>query len=156
MPDGTSFAPSDNLGFLVYRVHQSMRERCENQFAPFGVTPAEWGVIAHCRHGINTPAGLAECLGINRGAITRLLDSLEGAGLVARTPNPADGRSTLVLLTPHGESVSRQMAESAAEIHRAYVSGLSSGEQDELLRLLRLVIQTMPGQSHRGNECPGV
>ena len=41
-------------------------------------------------------------IGITVGAASKLVDRLEADGLVVRTPNPRDRRSSLVLLTPRG------------------------------------------------------
>lgn len=43
-------------------------------------------------------------LGITVGAASKLVDRLERDGLVARAPNPADGRSSVITLTTAGRS----------------------------------------------------
>src|SRR5262249_52979461 len=48
------------------------------------------------RHGPLTPSELAELERVRRPTITRTLGCLEREGLIARTPDPADGRSSLI------------------------------------------------------------
>lgn len=49
-----------------------------------------------------TPKALAEALELTTGSVTSLVDKLESAGLVARTPHPHDRRSLQLELTPDG------------------------------------------------------
>jgi DNA-binding MarR family transcriptional regulator len=49
-----------------------------------------------------TPKALAESLELTTGSVTSLVDKLETAGLVARTPHPHDRRSLQLVLTPDG------------------------------------------------------
>ena len=44
---------------------------------------------------------------IKQPALTSLVAKLEAAGLVARRPDPSDGRAALLSLTPDGEAVVR-------------------------------------------------
>jgi DNA-binding MarR family transcriptional regulator len=72
--------------------------------------------------------------------MAQTVTDLEADGLVARTPDPADGRRALVQLTDAGRStlaadrLKREgwLAESIAE-------GLSAGEQDVLARAVPLL-----------------
>jgi DNA-binding MarR family transcriptional regulator len=52
------------------------------------------------RSGPLTAGALAKQTGLTPGAITGLVDRLEHAGYVHRTPDPADRRRTLVSATP--------------------------------------------------------
>src|SRR5918997_6091328 len=54
------------------------------------------------RHGPLTPSELAGRERIQRPTATRVLARLEELGLVARAADPADGRSSLVTVTPAG------------------------------------------------------
>lgn len=56
-------------------------------------------------HGPVTPSALATIEQVQRPTITRVLARLEEAGLVARTPDPADGRSCLVSITAAGREL---------------------------------------------------
>ena len=51
-----------------------------------------------------TPSALAARLGISPSTLTYRLRSLERDGLVARRPNPGDGRSALLELAPAGRT----------------------------------------------------
>ncbi|MFC0681173.1 MarR family winged helix-turn-helix transcriptional regulator [Lysobacter korlensis] len=51
-----------------------------------------------------TPKALADSLELTTGSVTSLIDRLESAGLVVRTPHPQDRRSLQLELTPEGTS----------------------------------------------------
>jgi DNA-binding MarR family transcriptional regulator len=51
-----------------------------------------------------TPSALAARLGLSPSTLTYRLRGLERDGLVARRPNPADGRSALLELSPAGRA----------------------------------------------------
>jgi DNA-binding MarR family transcriptional regulator len=56
-------------------------------------------------HGPLTPSEVASRERIQRPTATRILARLEEAGLIARTPDPADRRSSLVATTPAGAAL---------------------------------------------------
>jgi len=57
------------------------------------------------RHGPLTPSELATRERVQRPTVTRLVFRLEEAGLVARAPDPADGRSALISVTAEGRAL---------------------------------------------------
>ena len=60
------------------------------------------GLATVDRHGPLTPSEFADRERIKRPTATRLIAHLEAEGLVARTPDPVDRRSSLISLTPAG------------------------------------------------------
>lgn len=69
--------------------------------------------------GPSTPGTLAACTGLTTGGVTVMLDRLEQAGFVKRSPNPNDRRSVLVSVNPkklkkiyaHYDRITRQTVE---------------------------------------------
>jgi len=57
------------------------------------------------RHGPLTPSELAVREGIQRPTVTRIVSLLEERGLVQRTRDPHDRRSSLVALSPAGREL---------------------------------------------------
>jgi MarR family transcriptional regulator, multiple antibiotic resistance protein MarR len=68
---------------------------------------------------------LSDDIGITVGAASKLVDRLERAGLAARTPNPANRRSSLIALTAAGE----QALTSGMTVCRAAVAR-AVGQED--------------------------
>lgn len=57
------------------------------------------------RHGPLTPSELAARERVQRPTVTRLLTRLEESGMVERTADPADGRSSLVTMSATGREL---------------------------------------------------
>lgn len=79
---------------------------------------------------------LANQLGIVPRSATSVVDDLEAATLVARTPDPDDRRATLVNLTPAGTEVLTTVRRHRRDAMVSLVERLDSGERADLLRLL--------------------
>ncbi|HEU5484844.1 MAG TPA: MarR family transcriptional regulator [Microlunatus sp.] len=69
---------------------------------------------------------LSDDIGITVGAVSKLVDRLERDGLVARSPNPANRRSSLIALTATGRDalaaalqVARSVVEAAVGVEDA-------------------------------------
>jgi DNA-binding MarR family transcriptional regulator len=63
------------------------------------------------RQGPVAPSGLAELERIKRPTATRILARLAEAGLVERIPDPTDGRSAIVSVTPDGRALLRRLRQ---------------------------------------------
>ncbi|MGZ8666619.1 MAG: MarR family winged helix-turn-helix transcriptional regulator [Solirubrobacterales bacterium] len=80
------------------------------QEAPANLTPTSAAALATVeRHGPLTPSELAKIERVKRPTATRTLRHLAELGLVDRTPDPADGRSALVSVTPAGRERLRRL-----------------------------------------------
>ena len=74
------------------------------------LTPTAVSALATVeRHGPLTPSELAAIERIKRPTATRILRVLEEAGLVDRTRDPADGRSSLVSVNAAGRERLRRL-----------------------------------------------
>lgn len=117
----------------------------EAELARFGLKLGEFDVLSALRRAGApfevTPTELYRSLMLSSGAMTNRLDRLEEAGLVQRKDDPRDRRGYRVGLTAKG----RQLIEKAIVAHVAneerLVSVLSNGEQDELDRLARKLLE---------------
>src|SRR4051794_34697185 len=67
------------------------------------------GLATVDRHGPLTPREVADRERIKRPTATRPPAPLEAEGLVTRTPDPADGRSSLIALSPQGAALLKQV-----------------------------------------------
>ncbi|MFG2604610.1 MarR family winged helix-turn-helix transcriptional regulator [Streptomyces sp. NPDC048514] len=79
---------------------------------------------------------LAAYIGVGKATMSRQLRALEDLGLIARQPDPADGRAWLVTLTDTG----RGRVGKVREARRArYVSQLAHWDRHEVSELARLL-----------------
>jgi DNA-binding MarR family transcriptional regulator len=80
---------------------------------------------------------LAQHLGVDRTAMTYLLDDLEAAGLVERRPDPADRRARRVAPTPDGLALLCQVKATLRDVEDALLAPLDDQERVVLRGLLR-------------------
>jgi len=141
--------PSATAAFLhvlrtgdeAFRVVESHLAEFEITQGRFGVLMALWGNGAHegCRSPLS-PAEIADRTGVTRATITGLVDTLERAKLVERTPNSDDRRMTAVALTPQGEALLVKILPAHFRQMAWLMSPLNESERETLVRLLTKVL----------------
>ena len=99
---------------------------------------------------------LSAALGVVPRSVTTIIDALEQEGMVARLPDPADRRATLLELTRDGFTQLgrlRAMREAAAA---EVFDVLTAAEKDQLARLLqRLHVAAGAGPGAQSAATPG-
>ena len=107
----------------IYRAARLVADVQERCYARFGITRADFDVLATLRRagfpeGLS-PGRLTGALMLSSGGMTSRLDRLERAGHLVRTPDPADRRALLVRLTDSGrELVDEAVGAGLAEQQR--------------------------------------
>jgi DNA-binding MarR family transcriptional regulator len=135
--------PSE-LADLFLRTAKYVRHLWVRELAPFGLTPGQ-GRALEVLGRDGSPIRMAELagyLGIVPRSATSVVDGLEGAGLVVRTPDQADRRSMLVSLTEHGRVLVGRIAGSRILAAEETFSGLRSEERVQLAALLQRVAES--------------
>jgi len=109
-----------------------------NQAHTEGLSLAQFQLLDVLGDGDPRTVGqLAVAGGVAQPTATRMLEALERAGVVQRSPAPQDRRCVLVSLTPAGD---RAVARKRAEIETArdrIASSLTAQEQRDAIVLLR-------------------
>ncbi|WP_431030773.1 MarR family winged helix-turn-helix transcriptional regulator [Plantibacter sp. RU18] len=128
-------AVEEQFGLLINRIRNGIRERAE-RIAP-GLQPAGYKLLSMVtRCGSIRAGALAEMLATDKSAVSRLIHQLEEMGLLARTPDPEDGRASLIVATPEG--VARMESTRASDQAMLYQQ-LSSWDEHEVRRLAELL-----------------
>jgi DNA-binding MarR family transcriptional regulator len=121
-----------------------VRARIAAMVAPLGLRSGDFGLLSALRRAGSpyelSPTDLRQGLVITSGGLTLQVERLERDGLVRRRPNPADGRGTLVGLTPAGKDLVEQAVVLHSELEHELVSGLTPREMATLARLLRKLL----------------
>ncbi|MGH3185634.1 MAG: MarR family winged helix-turn-helix transcriptional regulator [Streptosporangiaceae bacterium] len=74
--------------------------------AGVSITPGgAWVLGRIMEHGPLRLSGLASSLGVEKASMTPRVQQLERAGLIRRSPDPADGRASLLEISPEGRRV---------------------------------------------------
>jgi len=105
------------------------------QEAGTGLSPTLTAALATVeRCGPLTPSELADAERVRRPTVTRMLGHLADAGLISRTPDPADGRSTLVAITPAGAALLAEGRTRKDAFLSERLDGLSPADRATLAR----------------------
>ena len=86
-----------------------------------------------------TQKELTERLGVQPGSVSEILSKLENAGLIIRTPNETDRRTTDVSLTDTGRRLAEEAYGQRQKRHEEMFACLKEEEKLELLSLLERV-----------------
>ncbi|MBA8815407.1 DNA-binding MarR family transcriptional regulator [Microbacterium halimionae] len=91
------------MGELIVRFRTVIREAAE-RFSP-GMHPGAYKMFTMiARRGPLTSSALSERSGIDKGLLSRTVRQLEDLGFIERTPDPDDGRSSLLSATAEGRA----------------------------------------------------
>jgi DNA-binding MarR family transcriptional regulator len=125
---GTDLATRLRLG--ITRTARRLRQE-----AGSGLSPTLTSALATiARHGPLTPSELAERERVQRPTATRLLARLEEPGLVERTADPTDRRSSLVAVSPAGLALLAEVRTRKDAYLARRLRALSSEERATLRR----------------------
>ena len=110
-----------------------------------GMLPGAYKVFTTIvRQESTTISELAETLLADKGQISRTVRELEELGLITRTPDPADGRSSLLSPTPEGLE---RLAAARAPQESVLLNTLEEWSVDEIRDLTRLLHALTAGES---------
>lgn len=142
------FQVDNSLTFWVSRLASSLQESFNRELEVLEVTWPQWTVINLVGHGVaKTPAHIAQLLGVDRSAITRLVDRLEKKGMVRRQQADFDKRSVDVVLTDAGMRLMDHLDEAAAQHQSNVLDGLDESLQAELSELIRGLLGRLDNQA---------
>ena len=112
-----------------------------------GMLPGTYKVLSTIsRSGGTTLSALAEHLAADKGLTSRSVSELEELGFVARTPDPDDGRSRLIALTPLGEE---RLAIARAPHRGRLFTVLEDWALDDIQHLTTLLRALTSGETPR-------
>jgi DNA-binding MarR family transcriptional regulator len=135
----------------VVRTARRLRQEAAGEAGE--LTPTSAAALATVeRHGPLTPSELAEIERVKRPTATRTLRVLGDAGLVERAPDPEDGRSALVSLTPAGRERLRRLRGRKNAYLARRMRGLPEADIETLERAAEILegILEEPDPAQRG------
>jgi DNA-binding MarR family transcriptional regulator len=133
------------LSTIVQGVYARVSERHE-------LTPVQARLLCVLLNGPRRMAELAQCFGVEKAALTGLMDRAERRGLAQRTAVPGDRRALHVTLTDAGHRAATGFHEEvSAELNRL-VSALPPDDREHLRRTMAGIItqcRTSARSAHR-------
>jgi DNA-binding MarR family transcriptional regulator len=129
------------LADLLHRLTRRLRREQAEQLAPLGLTPAQeraLRVMTRSEQPLRMTE-LADQLGIVPRSLTRVIDTLEEAGLVRREIDPRNRRATLLHLTERGVAVRDDMRQARRRAAEDLFEPLSAEDRKTLAKLLTII-----------------
>ena len=141
LASATRFDSAEQEVFLgLWRTYDRLRALEDELFRRFDLTPQQYNVLRLLRAAAPDPVPtltLADRLVSRAPDITRMLDKLEQAGLVARVRPPENRRQVLVSVTDAGLTLLDEMAGPLRECHAKQLGHLPKSDLKQLASLLK-------------------
>lgn len=116
----------------------------ERHAAAYGLTDAKLLLLETldcCEGGCAGLCSIGDEMGVSRPNVTKLVDGLERAGLVERTPHPTDRRRVQARLTESGRRLVREAGPGREAVRARAWDDLAD---DELARVVALLGRAAP------------
>jgi DNA-binding MarR family transcriptional regulator len=135
----------------LFRAAELADQRLFENLAGHGLQPGWFDVLAALRRSGTpfelTPTQLMDATMLSSGGVTKRLDRLEEAGLIARARDPEDRRGTRVALTPEGLAAIDAAIVTHAAGEAKLLGALAPGDCRALDGALRKLLASLePGQ----------
>ena len=132
-------------------------ELSEHELRAVGVDPREYGSLGFV--GTLQPVtrtALAQAMGLRRTTARDAVGRLIARGHVEEQPNPHDGRSTLLVLTPAGQQIFDRGLPAFRGVLQALDAALDGTlhEHEEAVRRVRVALQELSGQDRATRPPP--
>jgi DNA-binding MarR family transcriptional regulator len=133
-----------SVGYLTNLAGRLLVRELERHLAPIGLSPGHMPVLLALEDGAAlTQKALADRAGVEQATMTATLTRMERDGLVSRRPNPGDGRSTLVALTPLALEKLPAVEAATATINALVLEQLTPEERGQFFGLIRRIIAVL-------------
>lgn len=132
-----------NIGRLFARASRAYSERAFEKLAHYGhteLTPVHTALISNLDIEGTRITVIAERAGVTKQAIGQLANDLEKQGYIERTPDPADGRASLLKFTPKGQQFLLDAHEIKKEIEAEYSAILGADHMTHLRQMLETLL----------------
>ncbi|CAG4890009.1 MarR family winged helix-turn-helix transcriptional regulator [Paraburkholderia saeva] len=127
-----------HLGYWVRLVSNHVSGAFARELQEQGLSVAEWVALNQIGKGATvTPAGLADAMGMTRGAISKVLDKLQSKGLISRATSQEDNRVQLLALTRQGKRALPELTTIADGNDEYFFGALDANERATLRALLK-------------------
>ena len=144
--DGDQIVLENALPFLLHGIYQRIRGVTYREFNQLGleITPEQWIVLARLwQRDRRTVSELSESTLRDRPTMSRILDTMEAAGLLTRTIDDKDARSRIVQLTREGKALRKKLVPVAKSIVARLEAGIPEADLLTTRRTLRRLFENL-------------
>ena len=148
-----AYSVRGSIGYQLKRAHTLMLEQLAAAVAASEITVTQWLVLMYLRDGLAINASdLCLQLQHDSGALTRVIDQLEGRGLVQRERSREDRRAVQLRLTAAGTETVATLIPAVVDKLNYALREFSRTEAEELNRLLSKLIGSLDGSTNESGK----
>jgi len=135
-----------SVGYLVKRVQQGLRRRCDMALKPTGLSMAQYATLrALAEHPDASAAELARLCFVTRQSLQDVLAGLRAAGLVETADAPPRGRSRSLALTRLGSRRLSAAHDAVFAAEAVMLQGISGRDQRTVADVLAQCAKNLEG-----------
>jgi DNA-binding MarR family transcriptional regulator len=143
-PDVMELDVLSTPGHLISLASRGFTRLSEARLKPLGFGVGHLPVLVALRDGqASTQRDLARFARTEQPPMAQMLARMERDGLIARTPDPADGRSSLITLTQAAQARLPDAIDTLLQGNREVLSGFTNAETAQLVDLLTRLIANL-------------
>ena len=130
-----------SVGYWAGLLARSMEAEFNRRLAPYGLTRMSYAVLgAMVFDTKSTPSDVADFLGLDRAAASRLLDKLEAQGLIRRDRDQGDRRAVTIRATSLGETLAHEMQAHSRAVNATFTADLTPEQTDAFIRTVKAML----------------
>ncbi len=133
MDISTKYNLKRSLGYRMTYVARLNERRFEGMIADQDLSRLAWCVLCALEYeGLSRPSDIADFIGVDRAAISRVIGQMEAKGMITRRLARGDARARAIETTPFGR---KRLAggTAAAQNNAAHLQGQLSAEEYAVL-----------------------
>jgi len=129
------------LATEIHAISGKLKRRLREQASAGDLTQSQLAVLGHLdRNGPTTVTALAKLEGVRSQSMGATVAALEAAGMVRGSPDPNDGRQTILSLTPVCVTLIKNGRAARTDwLLKTIETKLSAREQEQLAAAIKLL-----------------
>ncbi|MER7443809.1 MarR family winged helix-turn-helix transcriptional regulator [Micromonospora avicenniae] len=139
------------------RVMVAVRTGTARDLAAIGLSEPDYEVLSTLSERPDHTSTLgeqADKMGWSRSRLSRHATRMEARGLLRRSPDPADGRGCLLVLTEHGlDTLGNAAPAHVDSVRHHFIDRLDAEDLAAIERIARKVGEPQAGNDRPPNEC---
>lgn len=140
------FDRMNSAGYLVNNLARLFWAGLRHRIEPLGIVPGQFAALLELwTNDGQTQKELVEKLDIEQATLANTLARMERDGLITRKEHPTDGRARIIRLTEKAWAIREDAYAAANATNEQALSSLSSEEREQLIRIMRKVVNEMRG-----------
>lgn len=134
--------PTHQVGLLQGKAYRVLQQILTKTLFPYDLSIPEWKLLAlTTEKAAQRLADLADDLAVEPPLVTALIDTLEKKKLVRRTRDSIDRRAKVIVATPQGAALIREIEPKIRITMRQLLHGVNSEELAIYIKVLQTIIR---------------